>query len=106
MEILDLSVVKMDGSVAQYDPRKVIVGIEKACLKLPVSREDIARLMTSIETDIVRKAKRGQVKSSQIGSIVLRHLKKVDPVAYIRFASIYRKFEDLDSFQKELEKIS
>lgn len=83
-----------------------ITGIEKACMKLPISRDDMMRLMTNIETDIIRKSKRGQVKTSQIGSIVLRHLKKLDPVAYIRFASIYRKFEDLQTFQKELEKIS
>lgn len=106
MEVLDLSVVKSGGQVVQYDSSKVFAGIQKACRKRPISEDDLRRLLTRIETDVQRKAKLSQVKSSQIGSIVLRHLKKIDLVAYIRFASVYRNFEDLDTFEKELQKIA
>lgn len=106
MEILDLGVVKNDGSVMQYDRQKVLAGIQKACERRPISKEDLRCVIIKIETDIQKKARFGQVKSSHIGSIVLRRLKCLDPVAYIRFASVYRNFENVATFQRELEKIT
>lgn len=105
MEILDLSVVKNGGQVVVYDQNKVLAGIQKACERRPISKEELRCLMTNIETDIQKRAKMGQIKSSQIGHIVLRHLRKLDPVAYIRFASVYRNFDDVETFQRELQKI-
>ena len=76
MEILDLSVVKNNGSVMQYDRQKVLAGIQKACERRPISKEDLRCIIIKIETDIQKKARFGQVKSSQIMSmtIVLRNI--------------------------------
>ena len=90
-------------------------GLKRALEKRPFDQEAFKRLTSHIERDIQLKSKtassksngtRREISSSKIGEIAIKHLKKLDPVAYIRFASVYKSFEDIDSFKKELKKIS
>jgi len=115
VEILDLSVIKRDGRRQPYSREKLEEGLRKSLEKRPIESDDFKRLVSRIERDIQLKSKsaspqangpRREVLSSKIGDIVIKHLRKVDPVAYIRFASVYKSFEDIDSFKKELKKIS
>jgi transcriptional repressor NrdR len=115
VEIMDLSVVKQDGRKESYIREKIEDGLKTALQKRPVDQEAFKRLVSHIERDIQLKSKsassknngaRREIESSKIGEIAIKHLKKLDPVAYIRFASVYKSFEDIDSFKKELKKIS
>jgi transcriptional repressor NrdR len=113
MEILDLFVVKRDGRFEQYRKEKLITGIEKALEKRPMSSDHFRRLVSQIEQEIQKKAKdvtdEGQVRraigSAEIGDIVMKRLKRKDQVAYIRFASVYRQFADVENFIEEIKKI-
>ena len=98
----DLTVVKKDGKREKFDRDKLKEGIEKAFEKLSVSAEKIDTIVSDIEARINRIAKGKEIKSSKIGEIVMNKLKKVNKVAYIRFASVYREFADIDDFKKEL----
>lgn len=100
-EILNLSVVKRNGSHEPYIREKMETGIRKSLEKLPVTEEDFKKLINRIERDIQTLGKQ-EVKSSQIGEIIMKHLRKMNHVAYIRFASVYRSFTDVESFRKEL----
>ena len=115
VEILDLSVIKRDGRREPYSREKLEEGLRKSLEKRPIRPDDFKRLISRIERDIQLKSKsasaqangsRREVPTSKIGDIVIKHLRKVDPVAYIRFASVYKSFDDIDSFKKELKKIS
>lgn len=105
VEILELQVVKRDASAEAYSREKLEGGLHKAMEKRAVSREDFKQLVSEIEQEIQKKMKDGRIESKEIGNIVIRKLKKYDPVAYIRFASVYRQFEDVDEFKKELQKL-
>lgn len=105
VEILDLQVQKRDGSLQSYSRDKLEFGLHKALEKRPVSSEDFKRLVSEIEQEIQKKMKDDKIESKEIGNIVIRKLKKYDPIAYIRFASVYRKFEDVEEFKKELQKL-
>jgi len=98
----DLTVVKKDGKREKFDRDKLKEGIEKAFEKLSVSAEKIDTIVSDIEARINRIAKGKEIKSSKIGEIVMNKLKKVNKVAYIRFASVYREFADIDDSKKEL----
>lgn len=104
MEILDLTVVKRDGGTEAYMREKIEAGIRKAFEKRPLSRDDFHALMSSIEQDI-QKIGRGEITSKEIGGIVMRRIKGKDQVAYIRFASVYRQFADVDEFVREAKKL-
>lgn len=106
VEILNLSVVKRDGVHEPYSREKAERGIKKALEKRPITQERLRMLIANIERDIQTAAKSDEVTSSQIGEIIMRHLKKADKVAYIRFASVYKSFEDIDSFKQEIKKIT
>ncbi|MFA6908565.1 MAG: transcriptional regulator NrdR [Patescibacteria group bacterium] len=106
VEILNLSVVKRDASREPYSREKVERGLRKALEKRPITKERFHMLIINIEREIQTEAKSDEVTSSQIGEIIMRHLKKVDKVAYIRFASVYKSFEDIDSFKQEIKKIT
>jgi transcriptional repressor NrdR len=80
-------------------------GIHRAFEKRPVSEDGLKKLVSGIEIDIQKKAKDGEIKSEDIGEIVMKKIKKLDKVAYIRFASVYRKFEDVEEFKEELKKL-
>ncbi|TAL19958.1 transcriptional repressor NrdR [Patescibacteria group bacterium] len=101
LEILDLVVVKRDGRREPYSRQKLESGLRKALEKRPVTAEDFRKLTTHIERDIQRKGK-SEVTSKEIGELVMKHLRQFDTVAYLRFASVYRSFEDAQTFEKEL----
>ena len=100
VERVDLRVVKKDGGRQSYDREKVKLGITKACEKRPVSAEQIEQMMTNIEDSLRKKGK--EVESRFIGNVVSNELKKIDQVAYIRFASVYKQFGNMDDFKKEI----
>ena len=93
VETIPLSVIKKDQTREQYDRSKIQGGILRACYKRPIPVEKIESLMDSIE-----------ISSTRIGEIVMEHLKDLDAVAYVRFASVYREFKDVSTFMDELKK--
>lgn len=105
IEILGLTVIKKDGRKELFSKEKMERGIRRAFEKRPVSEDSLKKLVSSIEIDIQKKAKDAEIKSEEIGEIVMKKIKKLDKVAYIRFASVYRKFEDVDEFKEELKKL-
>lgn len=92
-ENVKISVIKKDGSRVPYDREKVIAGIQKACYKRPVSADQIQEMADRVEEDVFRNFDR-EVSSRFIGERTMKHLRSVDKVAYIRFASVYREFTD------------
>jgi len=98
-------VIKRDGRREQFSREKVVSGIFRACEKRPVGAELIEGMVDEIEKEIHREAGR-EVLSSKIGELVMEKLQQTDKVAYIRFASVYRKFEDLSEFVKEVKEIT
>lgn len=104
IEILDLVVEKRSGKKEEYSREKLESGLRKAFEKININEENFRRLINNIEKDIQIKAK-GEIKSSDIGDIILKRLKKVDQVAYLRFASVYQAFTDVLSFKKELNNL-
>ena len=102
VEILDLTVVKRDGTREAYSREKLEAGLRKALQKRPVTAERFKELVNGVERDI-QKLRKSEVTSADIGEIVMDRLKSFDTVAYIRFASVYRAFEDVKTFQKALE---
>jgi len=102
LETTGLYILKKDGRREDYSREKLLSGIKKACTKRPVSEDDIEALVNTVEEDLHRLGKI-EVRSSKVGSLVMQYLKELDRVAYIRFASVYRAFADLDSFKEEVD---
>ena len=100
-ESFKLNVIKKDGSRVPYDRDKVIAGLQKACYKRPVSYERIQEIADRVEEDVFRHFDK-EVTSGFIGENVMRHLRRVDNVAYIRFASVYREFTDAGQLLEEV----
>mgnify|MGYP001568898095 CR=1 FL=1 len=98
----DLYVIKKDGRREQFERTKLENGINRAFEKRPVPKEKIEKMINEIE-EILRKKGRKEVKSSFIGELVIKKIKKLDNVAYIRFASVYRDFKDIKDFKNELK---
>jgi transcriptional repressor NrdR len=105
IEILDLSVIKKDSSTEPYTRDKLARAIKFPFDKRGYPEQTLKKLLSSIEQEIQTNAKDGKISSAEIGEIVIKQIKKVDKVAYIRFAAVYKKFVDLDDFRKALEKI-
>ena len=105
VETLDLLVIKKDGKREIFDRIKLRGGIIKACEKRPVSADEIEKIIDEIEGEL-RKNNTEEVSSKKIGELVIKKLKKLDEIAYIRFASVYRQFADLSDFERELSKLS
>jgi len=103
---LDLAVIKKDGSREKFNRDKLFSGIEKNLEKRPFTSEQVDEILNDVEAKIYRSAKNKDIKSSKIGQIVMEKLKRVDKVAYIRFAAVYREFADLDDFKDEIKKIN
>lgn len=103
-EILNLSVIKRDGTTEAYSREKLAGGLSRALQKRPVTSQEFRTLVAAIERDIYVSA-RTEIKASQIGEIAMRHLKRLDKVAYIRFASVYREFRDVHTFYDEINKL-
>ncbi len=104
VEILNLTVIKRDGRKEPYSKEKLESGLRKSFEKRPITQDEFKKLINSIERDVQLDGK-FEIKSSRLGEIIMKHLRKVDDVAYIRFASVYRSFKDAKTFQRELKKI-
>lgn len=104
VESARLRIVKKDGKREEFDRDKIKKGIERACEKRPISNEQIEKMVMIIEDKLRKKGK--EVDSSYIGEVVSKELKKVDGVAYIRFASVYRNFKELSDFKKEIKQLA
>ena len=104
VENLPMVVVKKDGSRQSFDRRKVLGGMIRACEKRPVSLAELEKIADEIEQELQNGMDR-EVSTAQIGELVMTRLKKVDEVAYVRFASVYRQFKDINTFMAELNKL-
>jgi transcriptional repressor NrdR len=97
-------VVKKDGRREPFDRAKIVAGIKRACEKRPVSMETIDAITSRVESQAVESGGR-EIQSSSIGMAVMNELHRIDQVAYVRFASVYRSFKDIDEFMRELEEL-
>lgn len=104
VETIPLNVIKKDNTRQQYDRTKIESGVLRACYKLPISTDDIQRTIDAIETEIFSREEK-EIQTNVIGEIVMEKLKGLHEVAYVRFASIYREFKDVNTFMAEIKKI-
>ena len=104
VEILDLTIVKRDGHKEIYSRDKMIKGLRRALEKRPITVDKFKKLINLIERDL-QTMRQNEITSSQIGQAVMKRLKKVDQIAYIRFASVYQSFKDAQTFRRELNKL-
>ena len=104
VESLPMVVVKKDGSRQSFDRRKVLGGMIRACEKRPVPLAELEKIAEEIEQDLQNSMER-EISTEAIGEKVMERLRNVDQVAYVRFASVYRQFKDIDTFMTELNKL-
>ena len=104
VETIHLLVIKKDGKREQFNRDKLKKGIVEACQKTKVSLDDIERIVTHIEREL-RGGETVEIDSKKIGQMVAQELKKIDKVAYIRFASVFKRFVDIEDFEKEVRKL-
>lgn len=104
VETIPVMIIKKDDTRQQYDRSKIESGILRACYKLPISAGDIQRTIDDIETEIFNREEK-EIPTSIVGEIVMDKLKELHEVAYVRFASIYREFKDVNTFMSEIKKI-
>lgn len=104
VEEIPMMVIKKGGNREVFDRNKVLNGIIKACEKRPVSMKDIDNIVDEIEKGLSNMMEK-EIESGVIGEIIMDHLKRLDEVAYVRFASVYRQFKDINTFISELEKL-
>jgi transcriptional repressor NrdR len=102
VEEVSLMVIKKDGRREAFDRKKILSGIIKACEKRPISIEKMEEIVLQVERAIQKRADR-EVLAARIGELVVEKLKKIDDVAYVRFASVYRQFKDVGQFMQELK---
>ncbi len=105
VELKPILVIKKDGRREEFDRQKIIRGLLRSCEKRPVGLLDIEKLVDNVEYKI-RSMGEQEVKSTKVGQLVMNRLKKLDSIAYIRFASVYRDFADIESFQDEIERLT
>ena len=101
-EQIPLLVIKRDGRREMFDSKKILAGLLRAFEKRPFTYEQIQSLTNQIENEI-RASGENEVKSTRIGEVVMAHLEKIDQIAYVRFASVYRQFADVNSFMQEIQ---
>ncbi|MDE6421746.1 MAG: transcriptional regulator NrdR [Lachnospiraceae bacterium] len=104
VETIPLIIIKKDNNRETYDRSKIEGGVLRACHKRPVSARQISELVDAVETEISSREDR-EIPSAVIGEIVMEKLKNLDAVAYVRFASVYREFKDVNTFMDELKKV-
>jgi len=102
VELLRVTVVKKNGEKVEYDKTKIEIGVRKALEKRPVSTEKIAKLLGDIEYSL-HSLEKSEITTREIGKIVLKKLRELDEVAYVRFASVYKSFSSIESFKRELD---
>ena len=103
VETIPLTVIKKNLNREQYDRNKLSNGVRRACYKRPIASDKLEAMIDAIEGDIFN-AEDKEISSTKIGEIVMSHLKDLDSVAYVRFASVYREFKDVSTFMDELKK--
>ena len=101
----DLRVLKRDGRYEAFDRKKLVAGIDKACQKRPVSREAIERTVNEMIDELI-KTYGDEIPTKAIGDTIMQHLRRLDEVAYVRFASVYRKFRDIKEFVNEVQSLN
>jgi transcriptional repressor NrdR len=99
-----IKVVKKDGTRSPFDRQKIRQGLEKACWKRPISDEQIEAIVVAVESDVHARSE-PEVPTSYLGELVMQHLRRLDQVAFVRFASVYRQFQDVQDFVDELDEI-
>jgi len=104
IETIPLIVIKKDNNRETYDRTKIEAGVLRACHKRPISADQITQLVDSVETAIFNREEK-EISSGIIGEMVMNKLKDLDTVAYVRFASVYREFKDINTFMDELKKV-
>ncbi|MBR2934849.1 MAG: transcriptional regulator NrdR [Oscillospiraceae bacterium] len=104
VESLPLMVIKKDGNRQTFDKTKLLNGMIRACEKRPVSYDTLEKIADEIEQELQNSLER-ETNTERIGELVMERLKKVDEVAYVRFASVYRQFKDINTFMSELNKL-
>ena len=104
VETIPLIVIKKDNNREAYDREKIERGILRACHKRPISAEEISKVVDDIEKEVYELEER-EIESSVIGELIMNKLKDLDAVAYVRFASVYREFKDVNTFMDELKKV-
>ena len=104
IESIHLIVIKKDNNRETYDRMKIEAGVLRACHKRPVSAAQIEKLVEEVETEIF-KLEEKEISTQDIGELVMNKLKDMDAVAYVRFASVYREFKDINTFMDELKKV-
>ena len=104
IETIPLVVIKKDHTRQQYDRAKIEAGVMRACYKRPIPVDEIKKMIDRVETELYNQGG-GEVRSAEIGEKIMDGLKDLDPVAYVRFASVYREFKDVGTFMDELKKI-
>ena len=104
VETIPLIVIKKDDNRETYDRSKIEAGVLRACHKRPVSANQITKLVDDVETEIFNQGEK-EIPSRVIGELVMDRLKNLDAVAYVRFASVYREFKDINTFMDELKKV-
>lgn len=102
IEEIPIMVVKKDGGREPFDSEKILAGIRKACEKRPISAAEQDKLVDDVVREVFNSLEQ-EVKSETIGELVMQHLKDLDEVAYVRFASVYRQFKDINTFMNELK---
>ena len=104
VEAVHITVLKRDGSRESFDRNKVLKGMLRACEKRPIPRERIERAVSEVESSL-RQLSKNEIPSKKIGQLVMDQLQKIDYVAYVRFASVYRSFKDASQFMEEIQRL-
>lgn len=105
IEILGLNVIKRNGNREPYSREKLERGIKRAFQKREHNDQTFKKILSGVEQEIQKKSANGEIRSSDIGEIVMKMIRKLDKVAYIRFASVYRQFEDVEEFTQTISKL-
>jgi len=104
VENVPLVVVKKSGNRDIFDRNKLLTGLIKACEKREISLEQLEKMVSEIERELMNEPER-EIRTEKIGEMVMEKLKQIDPVAYVRFASVYREFKDVETFMEEIESL-
>lgn len=104
IETVELMVRKTDGRIERFDLNKIVRGLQKACEKRPITMEEIRDLAGRVRKDLMIRGE-GEISSQEIGDLVMKYLKKLDRIAYIRFASVYRRFKEPEDFRRILKEV-
>ncbi|WP_434311603.1 transcriptional regulator NrdR [Hominifimenecus sp. rT4P-3] len=105
VETIPLMIIKKGDRREPYDRAKLEGGVMRACHKRPISMDLVSSMIDEIENEIMGREEK-EIPSSEVGELVMEHLRQLDDVAYVRFASVYREFKDVDTFLREIEKVA